>query len=441
MIRTEDEILYGGARGGGKTDAGMAWLTYWIDNTKYRALVIRRNADDLKDWIDRARQMYRPMRAVFIGQPVEIRFPSGAIIRTGHLRDENAYTKYQGHEYPKMLIEELTHIPRESDYEKLLGSCRSTVPGIKPQLFATTNPDGDGHEWVKERFDCEIPDMIPREKKDKATGIIARTIFIPAKVEDNPHLVKADPRYVAYLNSIKDPVLRRQWREGSWEEPKIRGAYYADWIREAYREKRVTNVPIEKDFPVHTFWDLGKGDRNPVWFAQFIGSEIRLVDYYEPDSIGLVNYIREIKDKGYVLGEHFAPHDIKVREYTSGKSRKEIAESLGIDFQVVPKLSIDDGIEAVKTIFNRCVFDKVKCKDGLLALKHYKKEYDEKRSDYKNVPYHNWASHGADAFRYMAVSYAMITGEPIDKKPSEFKKVRSKEFGSNIGGQRSRFNY
>src|SRR3990167_8114927 len=111
-----DEILYGGARGGGKTDAGQAWLTYDIGNSLLRALVIRRNADDLKDWIDRAQRMYQPTNAVFTGTPAEITWPSGAKARTGHLKDENAYTKYQGHEYQRILNEELSHIPREKDY-------------------------------------------------------------------------------------------------------------------------------------------------------------------------------------------------------------------------------------------------------------------------------------------------------------------------------------
>ncbi len=128
LARTENEILFGGARGGGKTDAGQAWLMYDIDKPYYRALVLRRNADDLKDWIDRARLFYHT--ATITGQVPEIKFPSGAIIRTGHLKDSNAYTKYQGHEYQKILNEELTHIPRESDYEKLLGSNRSKYPDI-----------------------------------------------------------------------------------------------------------------------------------------------------------------------------------------------------------------------------------------------------------------------------------------------------------------------
>ena len=436
MVRTEDEILYGGARGGGKTDAGMVWLTYWIDNPKYRALVIRRNVDDLKDWIDRASRMYMPYRAVFSGQPVDIKFPSGAIIRTGHLRDENAYTKYQGHEYQKILIEELTHIPRESDYEKLLGSNRSLVAGIKPQVFATTNPDGDGHEWVKARFGCENPEMVPIENLDKSTGITIRSIFIPAKVEDNPHLVNADPRYVAWLNQIKDPVLQRQWREGSWEEPLIEGAYYKDQLAKVIKEERITNVSHENKLKVNTNWDLGMNDSMAIWFDQEVGTDIRLINYFEGEGEGLLYYIKELRrlrdEEGYIFGVHRFPHDIEVRELGTGKSRKEVLISLGMTNIITnPRLPIEEGIDATRRMFDKCWFDKEKTKEGLNALKHYKKEFDDKRNTYKNKPYHNWASNGADAFRTLSMgrrdahlSDRIGLNESEDPELEEFRQIR-----------------
>tara|TARA_E500000305_G_C4017597_1_gene236672 strand:- start:563 stop:1945 length:1383 start_codon:yes stop_codon:yes gene_type:complete len=207
------EVLFGGARGGGKTMAGMAWLVHpdYITNPSYRALVVRRNYDDLRDWIDRARFFYRTMGVQVTGNPAEFRFPSGAKFRTGHLSEDQAYTKYLGHEYSSILIEELTLIPTEMDYLRLISSCRSSSKSLKPRIFLTTNPGNIGHAWVKDRFiECGRNKIV----KDKDSG---RTkIFIPSKIEDNPTLVDTDPDYVNYLKSLPEE-MRKMWYEGDWD--------------------------------------------------------------------------------------------------------------------------------------------------------------------------------------------------------------------------------
>jgi len=215
LERPEFEILFGGARGGGKTDTGINWLLYDADNPKLRALVIRKNADDLRDWSDRANQIYSKMGAVKAGNPPEFRWPSGAIFRTGHLKDDQAYTKYQGHEYQRMLIEELTQIPNEESYLRLLGSCRSTVAGLEPQVFLTTNPGNTGHSWVKARFVDPSPPETPF--KDKISG--ESRIFIKATIDDNPTLMVSDPKYVKRIDALKDTneELYRAWRFGDWD--------------------------------------------------------------------------------------------------------------------------------------------------------------------------------------------------------------------------------
>ena len=144
-----DEKLYGGGRGGGKTDCGMVWVINpnYVNHEAYRGLVLRKHNTDLVDWIDRARIMYKPLGAVFSGSPVMIKFPSGAKIRTGHLADADAYTKYQGHEYQRILTEEASHIPSEDLYEKVMASCRSKIVGLPPRKMCTSNPDGDGRLW------------------------------------------------------------------------------------------------------------------------------------------------------------------------------------------------------------------------------------------------------------------------------------------------------
>lgn len=230
------ELLYGGQRGGGKTDAGMVWIGHrqWKDakgvefpvymHPRYRALVIRKNADDLSDWIERFRFMYAGTGATIGYRPYEIRFPSGAFIRTGHLKDDQAYTKYMGHEYQSTLIEELTQIPYEKWYLQLISSCRSTIPELRPQVFATTNPGGRGHGWVKKRFVSPAP---PSTVITDEEGI--NKMFIPAGIEDNPVLVKNDPGYVKRLDAIKhvDEELYKAWRLGLWDV--FAGQAFREW--------------------------------------------------------------------------------------------------------------------------------------------------------------------------------------------------------------------
>lgn len=230
LKRIEFEILYGGARGGGKTDAGLVWLTDHISNPRYRALVIRKNADDLSDWVDRATRMYSLLGAKVAYRPAEITFPSGAIIKTGHLKDDQAYTKYQGHEYQRILIEELTQVPDEKRYLQLLASCRSTVSGIKPQVFNTTNPGGVGHGWVKRRFiDITIPNTPYRDPTSNRTRI-----YIPARIDDNPTLLEADPDYINFLESLKntDVELWKAWRLGDWDT--FAGQFFKEFRRDLH---------------------------------------------------------------------------------------------------------------------------------------------------------------------------------------------------------------
>lgn len=197
----------------------MAWLLRATEHPEARMLVIRRNADDLADWVDRAHKMYPYAKVT--GKPATIKFPSGAIIRCGHLKDESAYTKYQGHEYQRILIEELTQIPSEESYLKLISSCRSTVKGLDPKVFCTANPGGKGHQWVKRRFiQGHKPEVAFKE------GSSRYRMYIPATVDNNPTLMDNDPDYVNFLDNLPEP-LRSAWRHGDWDI--FAGQYFTEW--------------------------------------------------------------------------------------------------------------------------------------------------------------------------------------------------------------------
>jgi hypothetical protein len=203
--------------------------------------------------------------------------------------------------------------------------------------------------------------------------------------------------------SLMDEDEYNQEFECSWTAS-IKGAYYSTQMAEAEREGRIMTVPYERNLPVQTAWDLGVGDSTSIWFFQVHGPEVRIIDYYEASGEGLPHYAKVLQDKQYVYGTHWAPHDIVVRELGSGKSRLETARVLGITFRVAPHLPVDDGIDAVRNLLPRCWFDSLRCNEGIRALRNYRKEYDERRMEYKTRPLHDWSSHAADAFRYLAVS-------------------------------------
>jgi len=183
------------------------------------------------------------------------------------------------------------------------------------------------------------------------------------------------------------------------------GAYYGKQLQQAEQDKRIGNVPYETELGVETWWDLGIGDSTSIWFTQSVGREVRIIDYYEASGEGFPHYAKVLQGKPYVYSQHHAPHDIEVRELGSGRSRREVAQSLGITFQVVPNISIEDGIEAARAILSRCWFDKNKCERGLNALASYHKDWDDRLKTWRSQPQHDWASHAADAFRYLAVGH------------------------------------
>lgn len=196
------------------------------------------------------------------------------------------------------------------------------------------------------------------------------------------------------------------------------GAVYKNELAKARSDGRITRVPIDPALKVHTVWDLGVSDSTTIWFAQVVGKEVRIVDYYEATGEGLPHYARILEQRGYLYGKHFAPHDIVVRELGSGVSRIETAKKLGINFEIVKNVSVEDGIEASRQILSSCWFDTDKCSAGLHALSNYRREYNDKMGEFKARPVHDWASHAADAFRYLALSVQAMHVTPPPPPPS-----------------------
>lgn len=185
----------------------------------------------------------------------------------------------------------------------------------------------------------------------------------------------------------------------------IKGAYYAHQLADSRRLGRICSVPYRPDLPVYTFWDLGISDYTSIIFAQKVDREIHIIDYYQNNGGELEMYATELKKRGYTYAKHFVPHDIRQRELSTGKSRMDIlAKSLGADkMAIVPSVSVKDGIEALRMIFSRLWFDSSKTAYLVDALACYTQEWDDHRGMFKDKPLHNWASHAADAARYLAI--------------------------------------
>lgn len=185
------------------------------------------------------------------------------------------------------------------------------------------------------------------------------------------------------------------------------GAYYKNEMALAHKEDRITKVPYDPNAPVMTAWDLGIDDSTAIWFIQEVGRELHAVDYFEVSGKGLSYIIRDVVlKKKYVYSRHFLPHDANARELGTGTTRVETMRKLGLNgIEVVRRQSIEDGIHAARLLFPKLWIDREKCGWGVECLKSYERVFDHKNMVYKARPKHNWASHGADAFRTFAVGF------------------------------------
>lgn len=240
--------------------------------------------------------------------------------------------------------------------------------------------------YAHERQRAGDPDWVVAEYKASETGLL-------------------DATYLAQARAVMTPDEYAQEFECSFEAS-VRGAIFARELEKAREDGRVGRLPYDALLPVDTDWDLGVGDATAIWFSQRLRTgEVRLIDYYEATGEALPHYIGVLQQKGYVYGEHWAPHDIQVRELGTGKSRLETARALGISFKVVPNIGLEDGISAARVFMGRCWFDDQKCRHGLDALMHYRRQFSEKMGEFKASPVHDKSSHGADAYRGLAVRH------------------------------------
>jgi len=209
----------------------------------------------------------------------------------------------------------------------------------------------------------------------------------------------------------------------------VEGSYYGRLLDQVRKDQRVGKVPYEPRSQVNTYWDIGYGDSTSIIFAQQVGTEFRIIDYYEAHGEGLSHYIKLLQNKPYVYGTHFFPHDAGSGSIQTGKTLQQVAAELGLRTTVLKRDDLEIGIEAARTLLNVCYFDEVRCVMLLKCLESYHKKFNDKMHCYSDTPVHDWSSHGADAFRYCAMARQSYSQGSGTLTPDKIKEMRQRNLG------------
>lgn len=302
--------------------------------------------------------------------------------------------------------------------------------GGQVRLFGADNPDALRGIYLDGVVLDEYADMDPRLWSEVIRPALAdrggRAVFIGTPKGRNDfykvhHRAIADNGWFslvlkasetglikpAELESAKADLSEDQYAqefECSFDAA-VQGTYYGKLLGASERDGRICGVPRDGAVQVWTAWDLGIRDSTAIWFAQLCGREVHLIDYYEASGADLGHYVDVLQKKGYGYAGHILPHDVRAKELGTGKTRLEVLETLGLkNISVAPDHRVEDGINGCRVMLPRCWFDKVKCERGVDALKLYRSAYDEKLKIFASHPLHDWTSHSADAFRYLAMT-------------------------------------
>lgn len=263
-------------------------------------------------------------------------------------------------------------------------------------LVPTVRKDGS-EIWVTFNPELETDETYKRFVKDPPTNAVVRKV----NWEDNPWFPEVLRLEMEALKLKDHDAYLNIW-EGNCRIT-LDGAIYAQELRKATLDKRITKVPYDETVPVHTFWDLGWSDQCAIWFAQKVGFEYHIIDFYQNRLQKLPHYIKVLQDRGYVYGRDYLPHDGD-SESLAAKSIKSQLEATGRKVVVLPRVrDLQLGISATRAIFSRCWFDEVKCADGLQSLRHYRYKVDE-HGQWGKEPLHDEHSNPADAFRTLGES-------------------------------------
>ncbi|MBX7250258.1 MAG: PBSX family phage terminase large subunit [Caulobacteraceae bacterium] len=380
--RRRYKVLYGG-RGGAKSWSAARALLLRAADEPIRILCAREHQTSIRDSVHRLlvdqisalglRNRFRVTREAIHGRCGSSFVFAGLKHNIDNIRSKEGFDV--------CWVEEAQSVSRHS-WETLIPTIRKDGS----EIWVTFNPVLEEDDtWI--RFVVQPP---------------ANATVIKLGLEDNPHCPQV-------LRDEADDLKRRDpdaWAHiwGGQCRRMLEGAVYGAELARARDEDRLTSVPWDSSAPVHCFWDLGWADSVCVWMAQSVGLEFRIIDFLQGSQKPIDWYVAQLNRRAYVWGEDWLPHDARAQVLAAaGRTIESQLRSLGRRVRIVEKHSVADGINAARAVFGRCWFDQQRCADGLHALRHYRYEVgDDGRLSGR--PLHDWASHAADAFRYLAVS-------------------------------------
>lgn len=426
------------------TEVCLFYLDTCFFNANTHAAIIAHNKEDaeaffndkIKFAYDRLPKFLRDANPADGRSARVLRFKNGSSIRVTTSGRSGTYQLVHISEFGKICAK----YP-----EKAREIITGTLNAVHPGMIVTIESTAEGREGKFYELSVEAQKLY--EKAIKLTRMDYKFFFfgwaenelnrLPPDEAEHVKILDYQLKYFQELeekHGIKTDQTQRAWyvkkwnvqgddmkREhpSTWEEAfeaAIIGAYYRVQFQRIYKQRRICDVPYQPGVLVDTWWDLGLDDSTSIWFTQNIGRKVHVINYYECADEEFMHYYDKLQefseDLRYRYGRHVAPHDVVKRDPFTKKSYKQSAAKLGIKFEIAPKTSIQSGIEATRQILNICWFDEEKTTMkfaenlvGVPSIEQYRKEWNEKAACYRNTPLHNWASHGADAFRTLGVAH------------------------------------
>lgn len=373
---------YYGGRGSAKSHSFAAALVLMAASKPLRILCAREIQKSIKDSVKRLiddKIKACGLEGFYESTDTEIRGKNGSLFLFAGLKtNPESIKSMEGIDVA--WIEEASRVSQRS-----LDFLIPTIRKDDSEIWFSWNPENE----------LDPVDMMFRGKTPPPDSVVQRVSWL-----DNPWFSEVLKKEMAFDQETNPEKFNYVWGGGYMTIQE--GAYYSKQIATAIAENRITRVPYDSNSPVYAAFDLGISDSTSIWFAQYIGQEIHIIDFLESNGQPIDWYVKELRARPYVYEHLILPHDARARALGTGKTIEEVLRGFNFQTVICPNIPIIDGINTVRAAFGKCWFDAEKCSDGLKFLRAYRENYDDKLRISRGA-LHDENSHAADAFRYLCV--------------------------------------